>query len=230
MPREECSVEQCSRVIYAKGLCNLHYQRVRSTGATGGAESRHWARAGVCSVAGCERDVERRGMCKLHYDRLRRTGDVKAGQAPEEHVPGRKCKLEGCDRQHTAHGLCAAHYQRRKAGLPLDGPIGRVKNPRVNRKGYRLVVRHGHPNADSRGYVMEHRFVMAEHLGRGLSDEELVHHRNGDRTDNRIENLELCLRNSHPPSQRVEDLIPWAREILRRYEPLHAHAKSGRKL
>ena len=58
--------------------------------------------------------------------------------------------------------------------------------------GYILIHSPNHPFAKKQGYVPEHRLVMEKHLGRYLEKWEIIHHINGIRNDNRIENLELC--------------------------------------
>jgi hypothetical protein len=92
----------------------------------------------------------------------------------------------------------------------------RPDNRFVDRHGYVQVrVDDGRP-ARKNGYAQEHRIVMSAALGRPLEKFESVHHRNGNRADNRIENLELWAT-LHPSGQRVEDLVVFAKEILARY-------------
>lgn len=66
------------------------------------------------------------------------------------------------------------------------------KGGRHKRKADGYVTVHiTDPETRKRIWQLEHRHVMAQHLGRPLRDAETVHHRNGQRDDNRLENLEL---------------------------------------
>lgn len=83
-------------------------------------------------------------------------------------------------------------------GAKRDGGSGYIK----------IKVGKEYPGADKSGWVPEHRYVMAEHLRRPLEKGEHVHHKNGVRDDNRIENLELwTVGKKDPAGQRVLDVV-----------------------
>jgi hypothetical protein len=67
--------------------------------------------------------------------------------------------------------------------------------------------------------MFDHIYVLSKRLNRPLRKEERVHHRNGVRDDNHVDNLELWAISQQPPGQRVEDLVKWAVVILSRHRP-----------
>ena len=76
--------------------------------------------------------------------------------------------------------------------------------------GYRMLLKPQHPNADSKGYVREHRLVAEAKIGRLLTEDEVVHHINGDKLDNSPENLEVMTKAEHTSLHATEGETGWA--------------------
>lgn len=172
----------------------------------------------MCAVEGCTESAYSRGWCPAHYARWYRHGDPLQGGALRR--KGRaECGVSGCARTVYAYGYCSPHYQRfkewghPKADVPLRAPQG---SGHQSKDGYRYLFSRTHPNANKYGKVLEHVVVMSEVLDRPLRKGETVHHKNGVKSDNRPENLELWIT-AHPYGQRIEDLVQFATEILTQY-------------
>jgi hypothetical protein len=120
-----------------------------------------------CGVKGCQNKHFSLGYCRTHTSRLKRKGDVEA------HIP----ILNGFGPLSTT----------------WKGGETRLRNGRV------MIYAPAHPRASAGGgrYVFRYVLTIEKYLGRFLSDDEIVHHINGDHTDDRLENLQVMTRGEH---------------------------------
>lgn len=208
-PKRDCKHTDCSLPSRKYGYCDAHAAQFRRTGSTWNLQTPQ----AFCDWVDCDERVHSHTShrCQEHYGRCAVS------------VDGEWCDKTTVYADGKARLVCAMH-NRRKQVQGEYGPLGR--DYRSDRMGYV-----GEWRVDSEGYisrneraqgerkarmVKQHRVVMEEYLGRALLPGENVHHINGVRTDNRIENLELW-STKQPCGQRVEDKLAWANEIIALY-------------
>jgi len=117
-------------------------------------------------------------------------------------------------RKHKAIGLCNPCYQyfnRTGKQRPDDQFLYRKKNGEgcLRKDGYRVLQ-------INKKRILEHTYIMEIFLNRKLFKNENVHHKNGIRHDNRIENLELW-SNSQPSGQKIQEKVKWIKEFIKNY-------------
>ena len=221
-----CQFPECPYDRKARGWCHGHYSQWQR-----GEEVRplrSYRRTGSCSFPGCDRPHSAKGWCATHYRQV-----VTEGRSPRpirprrvgKNQPGATCAFGGCEDALESRGYCAFHASLDRAGEPLRPRVrvkgGRPKPPKKKRRpiGARSTRPGGYIDVKTEfGWRPEHRHVMEQRLGRPLLPGENVHHKNGDRADNRPENLALWVT-SQPAGQRVEDKVAFALEMLQRYAP-----------
>jgi hypothetical protein len=119
MAQGTCTIEDCDRPLYVKGMCRHHYRRANRYG-----DPLHVRPVKRCAVEGCVKPYLAGGYCEMHYARLRTTGSA----GPVERVRAaqrEQCSVRSCAETSSAKGLCPKHYQRFvRFGDPLHVPTG----------------------------------------------------------------------------------------------------------
>ena len=210
----------CGRVVLAGDLCTNHYQQ----------KYRADRKFPECKQPECHEPAKgARGWCYDHHYRWKKYGDP-LGQPDlvKDHLcsmnDGTQAAVRWMVDGELKGYLCDACYERwRKYGNPAEPPR-RAPNGSgwTDDQGYRVIMVNGKRRR-------EHVVFMEQLLGRPITGQENVHHRNGVKHDNttdgplvnyRSGNLELW-STKQPKGQRVPDKIEFALEILGEYAPEH---------
>lgn len=121
-----------------------------------------------------------------------------------------KAKNVSCNKQCIGCGVSIS-YRNKTNRCRSCINFGYTSKKWLNSHGYVLIYH-------NKKRLLEHRVIMEDKLGRKLFPHETVHHKNGNRTDNKLENLELW-STFQPRGQKIEDKIKYAKEILAIYDP-----------
>lgn len=200
---KKCKINKCPRIrryVHLK-LCDYHYLIHRRENITG-----------ICSTRNCTNKIAyiKRRLCPRCYFRKRARNTLKGVTIPY-------CSVEGCNRCLWAKGVCIGHYhQIRNYGKITKVELGKMRlRPHngfyITSNGYKKI------RVPDGRWILEHRFILEKKLGRPLLPSENVHHKDSNKLNNRLSNLELWVT-GQPAGTKIGDLIKWAKKILRLYD------------
>ena len=136
------------------------------------------------------------------YDMYRTAKIIKFCKNCNEEFSDLRSRMEGKKSKIFCSHTCHGEWNRGENNAMYKGG-------HLNRQGYVII-------SDKGMQIKRSRYVMQQEIGRKLESHEQVHHKNGNRSDDTIENLELWSI-SHPTGQKIDDKINWAIEFLNNY-------------
>lgn len=197
MNNPSCKTEGCFRLIAGggQGYCKPCYDKAYRAGELEVKEiSQRGSRIGrLCIYGGCAEPVKYKGLCGKHYKRQWRYGDPSTTLV---NVEGGSCIVSSCERpRKMSNGYCAMHYNRMRRNGKLEIDRNSPGEGGINLGGYRVISINGKR-------VYEHIQRAEEALGKSLPPGAVVHHMNGNESDNFTPlNLIIC------PSQTYHLLL-----------------------
>ena len=183
-----CDIDWCKKRSKRGNskYCSAHYEERRQYGHFLSLEER------------ADRKAINAERCRKQLDNIRGDAEIQNRMKATCRAIGLAkrsvCSVDECENRAIAHGYCPKHYHHvKKYGDAVTGPTrpNRGKGMTISVAGYVQLFMPDHHEANQRGYVMEHRVVMEKVAGRHLRPGEVVHHIDGDRVNNRPDNLEL---------------------------------------
>ena len=202
----QCKEEGCEKEAAERlGLCASHYYRHRKKILNTSMP--------LCSFGGCWNKARSKklGLCDGHN--MQKLQDKPLKPLMRGGYKTMYCLFPECKNKNKCRGWCWGHYEqvfkKQIEPKPLKKRNKIQGRWRYNSEGYVLRI-------SNKKRILQHRAVMEQYIERSLLAHENIHHKNGIRDDNRIENLELWTK-SQPPGCRVSDKIAWCKEFLADY-------------
>ena len=152
-------------------------------------DNKPYSRTRVCSIEGCGRKHSSNGYCHKHHEAYIRRGGYKFGEQGKR--ISRICLVEGCNKIVVSRSYCALHYRRFVNGTPLDLPYYCNKGERNGRWNGGVSEYPNHYLLKKNRLIVLKNYPTCQRCNKKKST--CVSHRNKDKSDHKIENLEaLC--------------------------------------